>query len=278
MPTSGSDLRNSGTGSRALWLALRRLLRPLVRLLLDLQVTYPQLASLLKEVFVEVGDQEFRLRGKGQTDSRVSLLTGIHRKDVRRLREAGRAPVEESAVASLGEQVYRAWIRQPEWLNAAGRPLALPRNAEPGQPSFEALVESVSRDIRPRSVLDEWMRLGVVELDPRNNIVLDPSSFVSNQAFEEKIELLGRNLEAHIASAARGLGPDPGGFVEGNVRCTQLTEASVWVLRQLCADAAGELLRTVQRRAEELQARDWRQPGAVSRFDFGIYVHDEVDE
>ena len=59
--------------------ALRAVLRPLVRLLLQNQLTYPAFAALLKEVYVELADAEFRLSGKRQTDSRVSLLTGIHR-------------------------------------------------------------------------------------------------------------------------------------------------------------------------------------------------------
>ena len=63
------------------------LLRPLVHLLLSKQITFPILTTLLKELYVEVASEEFQIEGKRLTDSRINLLTGIHRKDVRRFRE-----------------------------------------------------------------------------------------------------------------------------------------------------------------------------------------------
>ena len=71
---------------------LTRLLRPLVRLLIRAGVTFPALSDLLRELYVNVAEHDFALADKEQTDSRISLLTGIHRKEVRRLRGAG-APV-----------------------------------------------------------------------------------------------------------------------------------------------------------------------------------------
>lgn len=68
---------------------LARLLRPLVRLCIRSGMTFPALAQLLRELFVNVAEHDFALEGKEQTDSRVSLLTGIHRKEVARLRGAG---------------------------------------------------------------------------------------------------------------------------------------------------------------------------------------------
>ena len=59
---------------------LARLLRPLVRLCIRSGMTFPALAQLLRELFVNVAEHDFALEGKEQTDSRVSLLTGIHRK------------------------------------------------------------------------------------------------------------------------------------------------------------------------------------------------------
>ena len=74
---------------------LARLLRPLVRLCIRGGMTFPALTQLFRELFVNVAEHDFALEGKEQTDSRVSLLTGIHRKEVARLRGAG-APVNET--------------------------------------------------------------------------------------------------------------------------------------------------------------------------------------
>ena len=66
--------------------ALRLLLRPLVKLLVEQGVPFGELAEVLKGVYVDVALRDFPLEGKGPTDSRVTLLTGVHRKDVKRLR------------------------------------------------------------------------------------------------------------------------------------------------------------------------------------------------
>ncbi|MEM9177577.1 MAG: DUF6502 family protein, partial [Myxococcota bacterium] len=72
---------------------LRRMLRPLVRLLVSQQIPYPLLAQLVKRLYVEVATEDFALEGKRVTVSRLSLLTGIHRREVKRIQED--APVEE---------------------------------------------------------------------------------------------------------------------------------------------------------------------------------------
>src|SRR6478609_12063294 len=86
--------------------ALRRLLRPIIRLAIHYGLTFPSLAELLKSVYVEVADEEFQIDGKVQTDSRVSMLTGVHRKDVKRLRSEAAAQTREVPKSiSLGAQI-----------------------------------------------------------------------------------------------------------------------------------------------------------------------------
>ena len=107
------------TLSPSLVAALRHLLRPLVRLLVARSVTYPMLAELLKETYVDVADRHFRLENKPATDSRVSLLSGVHRKDVRRLR--GRVPADAGSMpesVALGAQLVAAWTTKREFRDA----------------------------------------------------------------------------------------------------------------------------------------------------------------
>ncbi len=66
--------------------AARRILRPLTRLLLANGVTLPAIQEILKSVLIEVAEEDFPVKGKVTTDSRISVLTGVHRKDVKRLR------------------------------------------------------------------------------------------------------------------------------------------------------------------------------------------------
>ncbi len=78
-------------------------------------MTFPALAQLLRELLVNVAEHDFALDGKEQTDSRVSLLTGIHRKEVARLRGAGTPVNETPATLSRTSAIMARWVAAPEF-------------------------------------------------------------------------------------------------------------------------------------------------------------------
>ncbi|PKM22455.1 MAG: hypothetical protein CVV10_04255, partial [Gammaproteobacteria bacterium HGW-Gammaproteobacteria-14] len=55
-------------------LALARLLRPIVRVLLHNRVSYATFDQIARQVFVEVADQHFRIEGRKQTNSRIAVV------------------------------------------------------------------------------------------------------------------------------------------------------------------------------------------------------------
>jgi hypothetical protein len=243
-----------------------------VQLLLEHQVTHPLLANLLKGLYVDVAEREFALEGKAQTDSRLSLLTGIHRKEVKRLR-AGRAPgYAPPSSVSLGARLVAHWTGSPAFLDAEGRPRPLPRSSA-DEPSFEQLVASQSTDIRARAVLDEWQRLGVVQIDEEGWVHLVVDAFVPARGFDEKAHYFGRNLHDHIASGAHNLAGAGAPMLERSVYYDGLSPASVDELAELAERQGMEALQVVNRRAMELQARDASSPDASLRMNFGAYFH-----
>src|SRR5262249_159385 len=130
-----------GEPQPALMRALKRLLRPLVRVLIPQGITLPTLLRPLKEVYVDVGESQFVVPGRQQTDSRINLLTGVHRKDIRALRGRGRPDEGPSPVVSRNAQMIALWAGDPEFVDRRGRPRPLPRNApKSGGASFEGLV------------------------------------------------------------------------------------------------------------------------------------------
>jgi len=251
---------------------LARLLRPLVRLCIRGGMTFPALAQLLRELFVNVAEHDFALAGKEQTDSRVSLLTGIHRKEVARLRGAG-APVNEApATLSLTSAIMARWLAAPEFTGATGDPLPLPRMAGDDAPSFEALVSSITKDVRPRAVLDEWLDRKLVTINDDEEIELVDAGFVPRGDDERKWHYLGRNLSDHIAAAVENVsGPAPR-FLERAVHYDGLSAKLSKRLEMRSRELAMDALKIANREANRALARD---KGGDHRWNFGIYIYSE---
>jgi hypothetical protein len=88
-------------------------LRPVVKLMLYFHITYPQLIAILKAPYIDVAVADFPNGNQHQSDSRINLLTGIHRKDVKRLRNQYEGDSEgskvESLKTSLGAKIIQKW-------------------------------------------------------------------------------------------------------------------------------------------------------------------------
>jgi hypothetical protein len=274
MMPSDEEPARSAAPPGSLTRAIRHVLRPLVRLLLDHQITYPMLAALLKSAFVEVAVRDFPIEGKRQTDSRIHLLTGIHRKDVHRLRRQGAERYTAPPSVSLGAQLVARWTGMAAYQDAEGRPRPLPRSAGSGDgPSFDDLVASVSTDIRARAVLDEWLRLGVATLDAEDRVCLSAEGFVPSRGFDEKAFYFGRSVHDHIAASAHNLSGRSPPLFDRSAHYGSLTSESVADLSKLAARVGTEALQAINRRALELQKRDEGKRAAHLRIDLGIFFH-----
>ena len=259
-------------------LALDRVLRvvqPLVRLLLRNGVTYTVFAAALKRVFLDAAQQELAGKGMASTDSAVSLLSGVHRRDVRNLTRGANTEREApSPQLGLAAQVVARWMNDAGYQDAQGKTLPLPKSG--AAISFDNLVASVSRDVRPKAVLDELLRLGVVQ-DSEAGVVLERTGFAPRQGFEELSWLTSQNLQDHAAAAVANLTGD-GKFLEQAVFVDELGEASAEQLKQVSLLAWKTAFKTVmgaaQTRFDEDAARlpiEQRK----HRARFGVYFYSE---
>lgn len=258
----------------ALVRAVRHLLAPLVRLLLTHGGSFPFLSELLKGVYLEVAEAELRRSGERVTASRLNLWTGVHRKDIRRLRAATPADYAPPASVSLGARLVARWTGEPEFCDADGHPRTLPRQSDE-EASFESLVGSVSTDIRPRAVLDEWLRLGIVDLDDADRVSLRHDAFVPREGFDELAHYFGRNLHDHLAAAAHNVSGGPP-MLERSVYYEGLSEQSVDELARLAETHGMAALHSVNRRALELKRADEARsetpaPTGRNRINFGTF-------
>ncbi len=191
----------------ALKSAALSILRPFVRYLITQGWTYGALAELLKFVYVgEVIALDEREGKSTPTDSRVSLLSGIHRKEVRRLREqlqAGSGQIALRHGANMSAQVVAAWVACEAYRDAQGEPRVLPLRAAEPLPCFESLVRLVKADMRPRTVLDELLRAGVVELQG-DTVRLTRGGYVSDLP-EDRLAFMGAHIGDHLRATVHNL-------------------------------------------------------------------------
>jgi hypothetical protein len=272
--------RSIPSSPEALLTACRRLLRPLVRLLMRAGVTFPVLAELIRTLYVEVALRDVLMDPKARSDSRVSLLTGVHRKEIRRLRLLPRETDEIPQAVTISSQVIARWVGLPAFTDGNGRPRPLARaTASSNGPTFDALVESVTTDVRPRAVLDEWLSQGVVTVDEAGLIHLNTSAFIPRGGSAEQMFYFARNLHDHIAAAAANVsaeGAPP--YADRSLHYDELDEATARTLEQLAREAAQRALLEVNRAAialvESMPDASPTDPPRV-RINFGIYIYRE---
>lgn len=273
-PQTTSENGDDENGNTAFLSAIQRVLRPLIRLLLTKHVTYSYFTTLLKSLFIEVAVNDFSFEGK-QTDSRLSLLTGIHRKDIRRLLDEQQNDSPPPTNVSLGARLISRW--NTLYLDENGSPVALPRVAKEGNvPSFEFLVSNESKDIRPRAVLDEWLRLGIVEVDENEIVHLKTGAFIPENGWEEKIYYLGRNVRDHLESAVHNVLNEKPPFLERSVYSDGLSAEAVQELANMAENMSMEMLRTLNKKAQELRKKSEQETTQTHRMTLGVYFYSDA--
>jgi hypothetical protein len=260
--------------------ALRGLRRPLVRLAILSGVTFPIMAGLVRSLFVEVATCDLLSDAASRTDSRISLLTGVHRKEIRRLRTETTDGETIPAVVTISGQIIGSWLGAKQFSNTNGDPLTLPRlRPETGGPSFEALVESVTTDVRPRAVLDDFLAQGIVILEPGDLVRLNQAAFIPRPGSSEQLFFFSRNLHDHIAAAVANVTSSDGPkFVDSSVHYDRLAPEAAAQLLSLANSTAARALLDVNRAAISLLEPEGSPTAEVvvtRRVNFGIYVYSE---
>jgi len=261
--------------------AARRVLRPLVRMMMRSGITYPVLADVLRTLFVEVASTELLTTARSRTDSRISLMTGVHRKEIRRLREVPMDNDAPPAIVTISSQVIARWLGTPAYQDASHRPIPLPRLAGPaGGPSFEGLLESVTTDIRPRSLLDGWLEQGIVTLDANDRVHLNTDAFIPRAGGEEQMFYFGRNLHDHVAAAVANIGTSNAApYFDRSLHYDGMTPEAAARLIAFARDGGMRALVEANQLAASLTDGDIPPPAenqlTRKRVNFGVYVYSE---
>jgi hypothetical protein len=165
--------------------ALLTALRPIARALLRAGIGFREFDEIAKTAFVDVATKDYGLRGRPTNISRVAVMTGLTRKEVRRLRDKAAAGQGTSVVrATPMATILHRWFTETEFLGASGKPAELPFDG-PGV-TFSTLVRRYGGDIPPGAMRTELKRIGAVEESETGSLKALKRSVIS-QSVEERL-------------------------------------------------------------------------------------------
>ena len=251
-------------------------MNPLLALLLRDGVTYPMLCLALKDEMLKAAQKLHCESVSKATDSGLATLTGINRKDVKVWRLADRHTKLPSPVGPAME-VFTRWISNPRYLDANGAPKALLRIGT--SESFEALASSVSSDVHPRSLLQELIRLGIVQIDNEDALLVAQTvspttdAFVPKEGLPEMMQMMANNVGDHMRAAASNIEGARPSMLEQSIYSEPLTAESVGLLRTVVQKAWALTFKEVVAVATKCELADCKRPDATQRFRVGMFAY-----
>jgi hypothetical protein len=186
--------------------ALGLLLEPVILLLLKTGIGWKEFAAVAKSRFVQVATREFGIRGRPTNASRVAILTGIDRRDVRKLRTELADAEAEPGFMSKPTQVLEGWYRDPEFAGPDGKPKDL---AVEGNGGFADLVRRYAAGIPVVAMIKELRAVGAVQKTKRNKLRVLKRTYIPRELSDNQIRLwssalrdLGTTLEVNVTRAS----------------------------------------------------------------------------
>jgi len=263
--------------------AIIALLKPLVRLVLKRGVAFGQFAELAKQVYVEVAKKDFAVPGRKMTVSRVAVLTGLTRKEARRLFDVDpmAGTPDPRRRINRAARVLSAWVQEVDYHDGRGGPASLDFDSDEG-PNFSRLVAEHGGDVTPRAVLDELLRVGAVQRLKNGRLRPVERAYIPQADVAEKLAILGSDVGDLISSIDHNLDAETdAAFYQRKVAYDNLPDSYLPALRALVRGDAQALL---ERLDTEMSAHDLDvTPGSSSsggrRAMVGIYYfEDDADD
>lgn len=267
-----------GTGPEqpALHGALAGLMASVARLAVARGLPCADVEEMLRLAFVQAAAQAHPGLPEHRKVSRISTTTGINRREVTRLVQAARQAQPAPRARSVASEVYTHWRTQPPYRGADGEPVVLPRLGP--APSFETLAQSVTRDVHPRSLLDELCRLGLAVWDEGGDTVHQTrEGFVAHGDLARQLGFLGDNVGDHLrAAVANVIDGDDRAHFEQAVFADGLSAASIASVRPAVRAQWQALLQALVPALEaRVEADATLQPTPRGRLRIGLYTYQE---
>lgn len=186
-------------------LALRMMLKPLIRLLISQGVSHADFSEAAKDVYVEMAIRHFDESEK-VNQSRVAILTGLTRKEVKNVIDRAMIASSHGKHFSRPSRVLVGWHSDPKYTGPYGVPLEIPyESSDKDQPSFKELVRAYSGDMAPLQMLKELIRVGAVMQLENGNYKVLRRNFEPERLSPELLERFGDVAHNFFSTAAANI-------------------------------------------------------------------------
>lgn len=232
---------------QSLFAAVTKLLRPLIRILLRNGIPYGTFADLAKRVYVDVAADEFGIPGRKQSISRISIITGLSRKEISRVNLLPEQRDEDATERyNRAARVISGWVRDRDFLDDQNRPAEL--RMEGSGPTFNELVRRFSGDVPARAVLDELLHVGAVERVGTHSIRLIQRAYLPKTDEASMLDILGTDVKELISTIDHNLrSRTQESFFQRKVAYDNLPVGIVQELRRLSASRGQTWLEELDR-------------------------------
>ncbi len=253
--------------------SVARLLHPLVRLLLRHGISHAEFSDWAKQVFVREAQTNFLVDEKKPSVSRIAIVTGINRKEVKRIQELPDEQAFTRSKHNRAARVVTGWLQDPDFQN----PDESPRSLEYGEANkdFNLLVKKYGGDVPARAVLDELVRVGTVGRAENGMITLLRSGYVPHESKEAMLEIFGESVADLLTTIDHNIAsPASDSRLQLSVVYDNLSAQSVAEFKSLSRERATELLRELDRflSAEDRDLNQTENNGQRIRAGLGLYL------
>jgi len=266
-----SDITNDRR-SDAAYDAAQAMLKPFAGLLLHREMGISDAEEMLKRAFVAASVDAIAAKGQRPTASAISVATGIHRRDVKRLmskNQSGRTAQPKPSAVSRARLI---WATDKNYLDASGRPRRIPKTEGLDAYSFVTLAASVSKDIHPRALLDEMLRIGAINVDG-DYVTLLHLEYQPPKDQDELIRLAGANIGDHISAVQFNIENTQNPLLERSVFVDGLTKAAARHGAELARTAWAQSLGLLRSKLQTLADLDQDSPDNNWRVRIGMYAY-----
>jgi len=231
--------------------------------------------EITKKAFVNAATSEYGLRGRPTNTSKVAVLTGLTRKEVKRLKESLRGERKSETKMGPASTILHFWHKDSAFLDSQGNPLELSREG-PGA-SFQELARRYGGDVPTGALLSELQRTGAVVETGDNQFKVTTRYFLPTGASEIFIDAVSFSLEnlSHTASQNVINADQPGAnFLERFVCSDRIDEESAERFRILAKEKSLALLEFLD---DWIAANEVPSPTGI-RIGLGLYAIDRPSD